>query len=168
MIYFLLSLTCFFLFILIHAITFRLNLIRFEIWKLGLICFFGAVVYLSVNTLIIRSDNEILQCPLKWSSLAIYALLSLWYFGETTTVQYNSPSMKIMNALCDSSSKKITIWDVKHLFSDQELIVSRLDDLVAHGHIRYQDGKFSLLARGRLIVNVFKLYRWILGRGLGG
>ncbi|GEM_PF-4620805 len=171
MIYFLISFFCFVLFIVLHAITYRIGLIRFEFWKLILLSFICAGIYLVISNFMVVpafSYDYLWGCPIKWSSFLLYGLFSVWYLGEMTTVQYSSPSMKIITTLRKNPEQTITLMEIKSLFSDQEFIIDRLNDLVAHGHIKYEAGKYSLLPRGRLIVWIFKFYRTLLDRSTGG
>jgi hypothetical protein len=171
MIYLLLATLCFIFFILFHAIAYRIGIIRFETWKLvGLLLVWGVVYVLGSHACLMffTQQNTLWFYPLRWSSLVAYTLFSLWYLGETTTVQNNSPSMKIIKALIRNPEKRITANDVKGEFTNQEFIIDRLNDLVAHGHAQCVGGKYSLLPRGKLIIRLFKFYRRLLGRSEGG
>ena len=164
MIYFLLAFFCFIAFILSHALLFRFKVVQFETWKLLALSFFIGVLYLLI-AFRIPSGNTL---QLIWSSFVCYLLFAIWYLGELTTVQYNSPSMKILRALLARPAQKITLEDVKVLFTDQEMILDRLDDLVLNGHVRKEGSYYEVLPRGKLIIKVFEAYRNLLGRELGG
>ncbi len=165
MIYFFLSFFCFILFILSHAFLYRLKLIQFETWKLVLLSILIGMTYLLISFHWIPADWAL---KLPWSSFVCYVLFCIWYLGELTTVQYSSPSMKILRALMVHPDKKITAAEVKSLFSDQELILDRLDDLVLNGHVRKEGNRYEVLLRGKLIMTAFQSYRELLGRKLGG
>lgn len=164
MAYFLLAFGSFIFFILSHAIAYRLRFIQFENWKLILLSFVWAAVYL----ILAETVNNALGMKLEWSSFVCYWLFVLWYLGEMTTVQYNSPSIKILKALLRHPNKKITAHEVESLFTDQELVIERLDDLVLNGHVKREGNLFKAQPRGKLIAVIFKIYRSILGRGPGG
>ena len=170
MIYVLISFFCFILFIVSHAIAYRVSLIHFEYGKLiSLSAVFGGVYVVASNLMEPAvSPDHLWGCPLKWSSFLLYGLFCIWYFGETTTVQYSSPSMKIITALRKKPEQKISLSEIKKLFSDKEFISDRLDDLVAHDHVKLEAGTYSLLPRGKRIVQIFKFYRSLLDRTLGG
>ncbi len=165
MIYFVLAFFCFAFFILAHALLYRIKIIQFETWKLILLFILIGLFYLFVVFRLVSSDFEF---RLPWSSFVCYILFSVWYLGELTTVQYSSPSMKILRALMSKPDRKITADQVSLLFTDEELIFDRLKDLVLNGHIIEEGGQYRILPRGRLIMSLFNAYRALLGRKLGG
>ncbi len=166
MVYFFLASICFILFIFSHVVTYRLGIICFENWKLILLALIWSIFYL-----LLAFKTNLLAfsvVKLEWSSYVCYWLFILWYIGEMTTIQYSSPSMKILKALLRHPEKRIRTQDVQSLFTDQEFIIDRLDDLVLNDHVKKDGSLYFIQPRGKLIAAVFKIYRAILGRSLGG
>ena len=166
----LLALSCFILYVLSHAVAFRAGLIRFELIRIFVLMLLWGIVYFFVANSIrleLGWKSSLFDLPLFWSSLLLYVLMSFWYFGETTVVRHPSPSMKIVAALSKNGGE-ISAEEIRKQFSNEELIVSRLNDLVAHGHIKYDGNSYTLLPSGDLVVRIFRRYRQLLGRNLGG
>lgn len=156
---------------LCHAIAYRTKMIKFEHWKLILLFLIWGLVDLAANNIILAQvgkHGELWNVDLRWSSLVSYVLFGLWYLAEMTTVECSSPSMKIITTLHYRKEKRISLEDAKTLFSDQEFVIDRLNDLVLHGHVKCDNATYTLLPRGRFIVQVFKFYRWLLDRKSGG
>ncbi|MBI4372553.1 MAG: hypothetical protein HY585_02350 [Candidatus Omnitrophica bacterium] len=166
----LIAFLCFALYILSHVIAFRAGVIRFELTKLlFLMALWGSIYCLIAIYFVLGARGQsALPVSLFWSSLILYGLMSLLYFGEITSIQHLSPSMKIIVALSKKNTGEITPEEAKNLFSNQELIISRLDDLVAHGHIQYQGGSYTLGPKGKVVIGLVQFYRRLLGRTLGG
>ena len=106
--------------------------------------------------------------PLRLSSLVLYGLLCLAYVAESTAIENESPSMKIMKAILRSREGRASFDELKAEFSEREFIHDRCEDLVRNGHILSENGLYRLSRRGALIASTIKIYRDLIRRGLGG
>ncbi len=175
MIYLLLSAVAVTLFIGLHIACVRLKLMRFQLRPLIVISPMSVVFYLALVFAVRRwapsawtDPQTFMGTTLMLSSLVICISLCLIYMGECNMVEYESPSMRIMRFMDNQSSRRATYADLKSHFSNNDLILNRLDDLVAAGHIAYSEGHYRLLERGVLSAKLIGSYRALLRRGFGG
>jgi hypothetical protein len=175
MIHLLASLVLFFLFITSHVIGYRLRLIRFQPAALVFLCVAWAVAYAATLYLypdfFLNNSRPMLLVPtlnLPISSFVLYGLLCLGYVAQAIAAEAGSPSMRVIDTIDRSPTKSITVVDAVNLFSNEELIHARLDDLVTHKHLRFDGKKYSILPRGSLIERTISGYRRLLNREVGG
>jgi hypothetical protein len=99
-----------------------------------------------------------LGCPLPWHDLEglaaflngvlLYALLfSAWCYCYFCTD--HSLSVLYMMALEDTSTRRMTLDDLKKAFPYEELLQQRLLDLQNNGFVAVRDDTFSLTRKGR-------------------
>lgn len=159
----LLAILFFTLFFLTHVVLFRLRLMQFQ----PLAFLFISLVWSGFLLAFAVKMNPIAG-PLIWSSLTLYFLLCLAYVAETTTVENDSPSTRIVKCIRSRPMGRATYDELKSEVTDEEFIVSRLNDLVRHGHVYFEGGRYRLSARGKLIAGIVAAYRNLLGKKLGG
>ena len=171
----LLALLWFFIFLTLHILLFRFKIIRFETSALAILLLVAGAGYaVSVSPAVSFLQRELSNAPsflflsLKWSSLVLYLTLCFWYIAVCITFKDQSPSMKIIAAMLDHPEQRLTYDDLKRLFTDEEFIVSRLGDLVTHGHLGKDGDSYYLLPRGKLIAFFVRNYRALLKQELGG
>ena len=174
MLYLALAFIFFLLFFVTHVVGYRLKLVRFEplrflfisaVW-LGLYLFLLKLLGISLWTG--GGPEDFVFTPFVWSSIFLYLLLCLAYVAESTAIENESPSMRIIKSILQSPEGRLSFEELKIKFSDREFIHDRLNDLVEHGHVSDVGGLFRLSARGALIASIIKNYRRLIGRGLGG
>ena len=175
MLYPLLAAFFFFLFVISHIVGYRVGWMKFQPERFLII----SVVWLGVYLLLLEGilgvglgAPELSQdgrtAPFVWSSLLLYILLCLGYVAESTAIENESPSMRIIKSLLESPEGRIGFDKLKSEFSDREFIHDRLNDLVKNGHILQEGGLYRLSGRGLLIASIIKTYRNLIRRGLGG
>ncbi len=104
---------------------------------------------------------------LPLTSLVLYLLLGLGYVAESTALENESPSMRIIKSILKNKGE-VSLEELKTKFTDQEFIHDRLGDLVKNGHVRCEGENYKLTRRGSLIAGIIKGYRDLIKRGLGG
>jgi len=105
--------------------------------------------------------------PLPLTSMLLYFLLCLGYGAESTALENESPSMRIIKAILKNGGE-VSLDELKTKFTDQEFIHERMGDLVKNGHIDCKDGIYQLTPRGAFIAKIVKGYRDLIRRGMGG
>ncbi len=150
-----------FLFFLTHILCFRLKIMKFQPP-------FFLLIFLIWLAVLFSFLKSISGTGLFWSPLILYSLLCLAYVAESTAIENESPSMKIIKCILRHSESRATLMELKNEFSDREFIHDRLNDLVKNGHILQEGGLYRLTSRGLLIASVIKAYRNLIRRGLGG
>ena len=175
MLYPLLATFFFFLFVISHIVGHRVGWMKFQPERFLIIFIVWLGVYLlmlekilgvSLWTPELSQDGR--TAPFVWSSLLLYGLLCLAYVAESTAVENESPSMKIIKMIRASEDQQMSFAELKQGFTDKEFIHDRLDDLVKHGHVIYEEGQYLLSRKGSLIVGIIRVYRDFIRRGLGG
>ena len=163
------------LFVLIHIISFRLKLVKFQTTAfvgLSLLCL--AVYLFSIRMFPDfygfggSAKHALWGENLLVTSILLYGMLCLCYLNQSIVLQYGSPSMTIIDALWRQKKTGVSYGELKILFSNELLILSRLEDLVSHGLAKYENGRYYIQPRGSWVVGFIKAYRQLLGRPLGG
>ena len=150
-----------FLFFLTHVLCFRLKIMKFQPP-------FFLVIFLVWLTVLFSFLKPVSSTGLFCSSLVLYSLLSLAYVAESTAIENESPSMKIIKCILRHPESRATFMELRKEFSDREFIYDRLNDLVKNGHILEEGSLYRLSGRGLLIASLIKAYRNLIRRGLGG
>jgi hypothetical protein len=104
--------------------------------------------------------------PLMWTSLFMYVLLVPVYLVFYVSTELMSPTKKIL--LYIQTHGHASDEDLSKIFTDEDLIRPRLNDLVSTACVRNKDGLYSLLPAGQQISKALNCYQIILGRGMGG
>lgn len=175
MIYLVIAFVFFFAGALLHIFLFRTKFLSLNPIPVIVLFSFGGLCLLYTNVSACSIFRNICDHPatfsgvtLLCSSICIYVLLSIWYVGECTVIQHESPSMTILRTLLNAKDHKITKEHLRGLFSNEDLILSRLEDLVTHGHVRFDGNRYFLTPKGSLIAKTIMSHRKLLNRELGG
>lgn len=165
----------FFVGLLLHIFLFRTKILSLNLFSVIVLFFINGLclIYASIHVCSIFRNvcdhpESFTGIPLFYSSICIYVLLSIWYVGECTVIQHESPSMTILRTLLNAKDHKITKEHLRGLFSNEVLILSRLEDLVTHGHVRFDGNRYFLTPKGSLIAKTIMSHRKLLNRELGG
>jgi len=96
------------------------------------------------------------------SSIVFFVLSSMYilYFGSAFYGDY-SPSSKLYMYLL--KHKTATYTDIKNLFSDQELVLNRLNDLSSVGFVYKKKDNYFIGPKGKITAKIIKCYRKLLG-----
>lgn len=163
------------LFLLSHILSYRLKFIKFQIVGILVLSLLGLVFFIAFLLLLPilygdphRFADDLWRTNLAFTSITLYVLLCACYLSQVTVLQYGSPSMMIIDAIISRRDRGVTEEELEALFLDEELILPRLDDLLAYGHIGLSEGRYFLKPKGVLIVRIIRAYRKLLGRSTGG
>ena len=104
--------------------------------------------------------------PFLWSCVVIYILLIPAYLVVYVTTVLVSPSKKILMSLSGSSG--LSYEGILVSLQKENLISSRLEELVQSGCVVLIEGRFQLTPTGKSLATFLDLYGRILGRGVGG
>ncbi len=106
------------------------------------------------------------SCPLQLTSIVLYVLFIpiylIFYFGT----RVESPSKKMV--LLIEQHGALSPEDFLKYFSDEHLVLTRLDDLERSYCVVLENKVYRLTDQGRTIARVLNLYQWITGRVIGG
>jgi len=162
MIHLLGAIGAFSIFVATHALCYRSRFLKPNPTVLLFIAGFWFVLY------VIFFTHFPSDFPFWKSSLLLYLLLCVAYIMEYTMVELESPSMRIIQSIQNRTKRTASKEELRNLFSDDEMILARLEDLVDHGFAQYDGLRYTLTPRGKLISRCFALYRNFIRRGLGG
>jgi glucan phosphoethanolaminetransferase (alkaline phosphatase superfamily) len=98
----------------------------------------------------------------KLTNCIIYCLLSLIIsivYLSQLSLQNITPMATILNAL--RTNRSLSINTLLDLFSTQDLIDKRLDDLLTSGLIQKQDKDYKLSHLGRLVKSIITIFEFI-------
>ena len=160
----------FVLVVLSHALACRRGLILFRMEGfLALSLVWGGIYFLLLRLTPEASigpgfAGNIRNMPLIFTSFVLYGLLCLTYLVQCTAVQAQSPSMKVFSLLCRETG--MTFDQLKPHFSDQEFVLSRLNDLVRTGYVEQHNEAFSLTSKGFQVARVFDAYQRLIRRNM--
>ena len=166
----LVSLLVYIAIIAIHLLICRSRFFRFtrqrqvhSLWLLGSL---GAVVYWGLTAIPAVNANDFWTIPLRKSALLLYSLSLFPYYLFFTNADYDSPSQMIMRAL--NKRGQCSYQELLQIMIPSSLIMARLDDLRAEGFIGEKEGKYSLQAKGILLVKCMAIYKTLIGREIHG
>ena len=174
MIFLALALFCIFSLVLTHGLGIRLRLFTTKWAALFILAFAWLAVYFGLAEIAAPWIQHQAQTrPLfgaRWllSSELLYVLLSFVYFVEFTMVLHESPSMRILREILSRADGGTTEADLRKLFTDENLIRPRLEDLANGGYAAFDGSHYTLLPNGLRIVRLVRAYRQFLRLGIGG
>lgn len=102
-------------------------------------------------------SSIVLYISMAWAYVIFFSAI---YLGEV------SPSAKIIALV--KKKKSVTIGEIIASFSDEEIIVNRLNDTLRAGWIDKRKGRYTLAANGKRLVVFITVWRKILGITRGG
>lgn len=108
----------------------------------------------------------VLSLPLLWTSVLFYVLLLPMYLIVYVTTELVSPSKKILKSLSQSSG--LTYEELLSFLKKENLVGSRLDELVESGCVRTLRDRYALTPSGATLASFLEIFGKILGRGVGG
>jgi hypothetical protein len=164
----------FLLVILTHVLFFRLRLMQFQMERFFVICLIWGAVNIAYLFWTVRLAGEgtgaLSSCStnLIFSSIAVYGLLCMAYLAQCTGIQVESPSMKIIGLIQRDRRRGITHEELQRCFTDEELVLARLDDLVRCGYVLEEGGVYRLTQRGSGIAGFFGAYQRMIRRNMRG
>jgi hypothetical protein len=174
MIFLFLSLFCFLSLMLTHLLGLRFRLFTAKPTALcflavgGLALYSGLIFIAARWTRLEAQTHALFGARWPWSSGLLYVLLCFVYFAEFTLVLHESPSLKILRHIRSHAEGETTERDLKKMFTDDNLIPARLQDLAESGYVSFDGSRYALLPNGMRIVGLIRAYREFLRLGIGG
>jgi hypothetical protein len=138
---------------------------NFVIIKTYLI-FFGGLIVDSVFEYRYISVNNVPSLPVTSIFLYITLALALIMVSMTPLLGDESPSSKIV--LFVRKRKSVPFSDIVNMFSYDNLILKRLDDMIGQSWIKLEKGNYIILPKGELIASIVLKYRKLINLKLTG
>ena len=136
---------------------------------IGIVIILGCIylgVILIVQHLGLLDPRSLWGFPFKISAGLIYVLLAPVYLIFYTLTQQSSPSKRILLAILQRGT--MSHEDILAAVNKEDVIMTRLNDLLASGCVVEKDGRYSLSRQGDGIAQILTLMQWMLGRDMGG
>ncbi len=125
-----------------------------------------ALGFLLLCWVVFRAAWNVWRFSLPISSTVIYLLLIPVYLSFYVNTKFNSPSKMVMVLL--RANGTMDYEELLRHFTNEEFVVSRLDDLVKSGCVEEKDGRYRLMTQGRWTAKILEVYQKVLGREMGG
>jgi hypothetical protein len=140
----------------------------------ALLLTFGSVMALTLGSLAAAPQVFPAHIPIP-DALADYVHIALFvtactaaYVITYSALEADSPTLVMVRAIAAAAPHGLEDEEFRARISDDVLVKPRLADLVRDGMLRLEDGCFWLTGKGRRLVNIFIVFRGILGAGKGG
>lgn len=116
----------------------------------------------------LANPKTIFWWPLPLTSIVLYSQLSFLYliFFTSPYLGDESPAAKIIFLV--KKNGRLSYEKIKREFSDEELVIKRLDDLVKSGLIIRQKDNYYSAKSGQRLARIINFYRRLLHWGKGG
>ena len=167
------SLIIFFSALCVHFLMWKICLPRTNHTKVLLAIFFGVLV---LGLWILKAHPAFcLMGILPPQALADYAALILLYVSlvlayitSYSAVEVDSPSLMMIYDIAQAGPKGLKKEEFFARFSDDLLVIPRLDDLVRDGMVVLRQDKYYLTPRGIFWADIFIGFRRLLKAPKGG
>lgn len=116
--------------------------------------------------LLINLKYEFVSFTELFASGLLYTSIICAYIQTYPALQVKIPSLHIVYNL-KKYAEGLTAKEIGNLFSEEDLVVDRIDDLFAEKFIYDRDGKLFLSRKGRFLADVFYFYRKVYGLEAG-
>lgn len=139
--------------VILHRILIAKGILTFR----SVLCY--AVGLLIMGTLV---NSGVFLYPL--TSLTLYVLLSLIavFFYLTPYLGGETPASMILAALHEH--KRHSYKELRNLFTEEQLIGKRIEDLLSTGCIVQRKGTLRVTAKGRHLLGVIRIYQKLFHR----
>jgi predicted transcriptional regulator len=151
----------FFLALSIHAVVWRLRLVKNKHITV-LLGIFLAVFIAVVFVFKAAPGYEHLRFFLLYFSLASAYIVSY------PAIQADSPSLVIVSKIAKASPEGLEKGKLYSIINDDNLVIPRIKDLADSGMVRANGSRYKLTFKGNLFVSVFIFYRKLLNLPKGG
>ena len=108
------------------------------------------------------TDNNIL-----FSVFLLYFSLSCAYIQTYPAARANAPSLQIVYFIYKSGEKGLSEEEIIAKFSLNKLVYERVEDLIKESFIYQQDNSILLTQKGKVLANIFYIYRKLYGLEVG-
>jgi hypothetical protein len=96
--------------------------------------------------------------------LLFFASMALWYTLAYSTIEVDSPSLRITLTICNAGPDGLAKEDLGRSFSmGDKFLAARIDSLVRDGMFIVRDGRYTASLKGRLAMYIVVYYRRVLG-----
>ena len=92
-----------------------------------------------------------------------YCTLLLAYIIHYLAIEWDSPSMLIVLRIAQAREKGLTKEEIEFIFSNNEAILSRIDNLVLEKMIFLKGDLYHTTPYGNFLFNIFNEYRRLVG-----
>ena len=159
------SLFCFA--VLLHLVIWKIRLPKNQLAALLKIFFLVFVAWLTFTLAQYSGYIPNYIEPLSFPELIYISLflisLCLSYVAAYSTVEADSPSLKITMTIYNTGLTGLDKHDLIRLFNMDKFIKSRVNRLIEDRMINMEDGKYTISPKGRLLMNIVVYYRKFLG-----
>lgn len=100
--------------------------------------------------------------------LFLFSSLSLAYTVTYSAIEVDSPSLLIISHIAQNGKAGLAMSELEQLIMRDALITNRINDLLAGKFIALDNKIYIITPKGRVIANIFILYRKILRIPKGG
>jgi len=90
------------------------------------------------------------------------------YVMTYPAIEVESPTLVMVRAIARSGDEGLARATLFDQLNDEVLVAPRVRDLVSEGLATERDGRLHLSGRGRSLVNLFLIWRRVLGAKAGG
>jgi len=101
------------------------------------------------------------------SVFLLYFALACAYVQTYPAAQANAPSLQIIYFIHKSGKKGLSEGEINQNFTNNNLVVERIDDLVKENFVYQENNKILLTKKGRIFINIFWFYRRLFGLEFG-
>ncbi|MDX1372901.1 MAG: hypothetical protein R3321_10545 [Nitrososphaeraceae archaeon] len=115
------------------------------------------LVNLYIQLFVIKNNSY------PWTSIILFSFFTLDYLTQIASPYLGDegPSSRIL--LFVLNKKLVAKAEILKIFSDKEMIIKRLDDMVKAGWIEKRNNSYKMLKKGRLLSEGMILYRKVFG-----
>ena len=158
----------FLFFLLIHIVIWRIKIPNNDILVLFLILLsisiFTVVVFIQVRIdNVLKNLGESDMCAV----ILLYFALSFAYIMSYPAIQAISPSLEIMMIIGEKKNKINKKEDIIKIYNENVIFEDRIFDLKKNDLIKNDGGYYKLTLAAKIIINIFILYRKIIGLSFG-
>jgi hypothetical protein len=107
--------------------------------------------------------------PAEYAHVILFVgMLSLYYISFYTLIEADSPSFMIALKVDEAGKRGLEEKEIFSFFTDEMLVLRRLDDLVHASMVSFRDGRYRIRTSGAIFIRPFIWFRKVLGCGIGG
>lgn len=108
------------------------------------------------------TDNNLL-----FSVFLLYFSLSCAYIQTYPAARANAPSLQIVYFIYKSGKNGLSEEEIINKFNLNNLVYERVEDLIKENFVRQQDNTILLTKKGKVLADIFWLYRKLYGLEFG-
>lgn len=158
MILFLIILILIFLSLLINIIFWRIRLPNKQTISIFIIFIAVFLFFCLIHFLNFLPKNYTLKYFGEWIQIILFYFTFLFtYLIVYTSIENNSPSMKIIMQIYNSGKKGLNNSELNKVISNEEFIKTRIDSLLRSDLLLYRDNIFLISPKGKSTIKIMLL-----------